>query len=372
MLNKISKLQKYLLLAISFLSIYLSNFVYAKVNLPDFKSVGGVLKDFNTNIIENVVLVLSGLALVFFLYGLVLFLIHRNSQTSSEKLEQDKKNIMWGLVALFVLVTLWGIIALAQSILGVDGDNNIKIPKICVNGTCEEAKKTTTGGSTKDQAECETGFHFDTEEERCVPDNSNNLCTVKDFDENDFVNTINSFSGGSGKDIFVTAANYKKGSSGSFIGKIQSFLKAKEASSLKITCQFDDATEAAIKNFQVKYKLKSTGTLNGGFFAIAAFRVLGKNPKDNYIADNITVAHLRSWEDEIDENRGSPKSIRELQTLLGSSVLGCYKGEPNGAFDEATVDAVKLFQSRNDLVEDAIVGPSTRAVLMADFTKGCY
>lgn len=47
--------------------------------------------------------------------------------------------------------------------------------------------------------------------------------------------------------------------------------------------------------------------------------------------------------------------VTELQNDLGIS--------PNGTFDDATDQAVREFQSENDLVEDGIVGPKTWAAL---------
>jgi len=55
------------------------------------------------------------LAFVAFFYGLAIFLLNREDKTANEK----GKNIMvWGLIALFVLISIFGIIAFLQNTFG--------------------------------------------------------------------------------------------------------------------------------------------------------------------------------------------------------------------------------------------------------------
>lgn len=122
-------------------------------NTPDFADVGGVISNFNKNIVQNLIGLLSGAALAVFLWGLVRFIYDR-SRGNDKDLARDKKGMMWGLGAMFVLVTLWGIITLVQGILEIDGDNTINLPRICTNGSCDTGRSNTpaqngvTGTST--------------------------------------------------------------------------------------------------------------------------------------------------------------------------------------------------------------------------------
>ena len=60
--------------------------------------------------------ILSTLAVVFFLFGLVKFM----AQAGDEKSHEDGKALMvWGMIALFVMVGLWSIIGYMQTSIGL-------------------------------------------------------------------------------------------------------------------------------------------------------------------------------------------------------------------------------------------------------------
>lgn len=60
-------------------------------------------------ILNQLVFVLAALAVVVFLWGMVKYV--RNSAQGSKR--QDKKPILWSLITLFVLFSVWGILRLA-------------------------------------------------------------------------------------------------------------------------------------------------------------------------------------------------------------------------------------------------------------------
>jgi len=70
------------------------------------------------NLLPLVVTILSAFAVVYFVWGVVLFI----AQSSNEQAREDgKQRMIWGLVALFVLVSVWGLVVLLQTIVGADG-----------------------------------------------------------------------------------------------------------------------------------------------------------------------------------------------------------------------------------------------------------
>ena len=84
-------------------------------------------KEAANNITNNVLtsattLLMTG-AFVLFFYGIVRFIYDR-SNGDDTRLEKDKEAMLWGLIALFVMVSTWGIIKLFQSYLGIQNDNN--------------------------------------------------------------------------------------------------------------------------------------------------------------------------------------------------------------------------------------------------------
>jgi Type IV secretion system pilin len=68
-------------------------------------------------VVNQAIPILVGFAVLAFFWFLVLF-IWRGSDNSTER-DKMKSGMMWSIVALFVMVSVWGIIALIGSILGV-------------------------------------------------------------------------------------------------------------------------------------------------------------------------------------------------------------------------------------------------------------
>lgn len=60
--------------------------------------------------------VLAGLALLVFLWGLARFIF--NIGESDKNLEDGKKLIVWGLIALFIMAAFWSILAFAYRDVG--------------------------------------------------------------------------------------------------------------------------------------------------------------------------------------------------------------------------------------------------------------
>ncbi|KKS30816.1 MAG: hypothetical protein UV60_C0006G0082 [Parcubacteria group bacterium GW2011_GWA2_43_11] len=67
-----------------------------------------------------VVLVQVGLAvaLVVFVWGLMVFIA--NADNEKER-DEGKSRMVWGIVALFMIVSVWGVVALLSDLMGVSG-----------------------------------------------------------------------------------------------------------------------------------------------------------------------------------------------------------------------------------------------------------
>ncbi len=77
-----------------------------------------------TDLAETAIPVVAGLALVVFFWGLAKFILH----SGDEKGREEGKEVMkWGIIALFVLVSIWGIVFfLTRDIFG----ENLVIPRL--------------------------------------------------------------------------------------------------------------------------------------------------------------------------------------------------------------------------------------------------
>lgn len=71
-----------------------------------------------SEIIQPIVGILFALALVYFLYGLTVFIMNAGD---SAKRTEAKSHMVWGLVGLTVMVAAWGIITVAVGTFGFGG-----------------------------------------------------------------------------------------------------------------------------------------------------------------------------------------------------------------------------------------------------------
>lgn len=82
-------------------------------------------------IVNMLVPLVSTLAIVFFFYGLAMYILNSGNE---EKKAEGRSIMIWGVLALFVLVTIWGIIGFLQKTVGNTagpvGDLQINIPDI--------------------------------------------------------------------------------------------------------------------------------------------------------------------------------------------------------------------------------------------------
>ena len=66
----------------------------------------------------------AGLALVFFFWGLAKFILHAGSEEGRKEGVQVMK---WGIVALFVIVSIWGIVLFLRSEFGIADIANLRV-----------------------------------------------------------------------------------------------------------------------------------------------------------------------------------------------------------------------------------------------------
>lgn len=78
--------------------------------------------------------VLIGFALLFFFFSLIRYISRAGNAGSRSA---DHKAIMWGLIAIFVMVSIWGILRLFQSIFFPDAPTTNDYLMDCwISGSC--------------------------------------------------------------------------------------------------------------------------------------------------------------------------------------------------------------------------------------------
>ena len=77
-------------------------------------------------VVGRLIPIVVALALIWFIWGLIQFLI----AADSEGRDDGKSKMWWGIIALFVIVSIWGIVAFIGHILGINQTTNITPPKV--------------------------------------------------------------------------------------------------------------------------------------------------------------------------------------------------------------------------------------------------
>ncbi|MBP9771526.1 MAG: hypothetical protein KBD16_01215 [Candidatus Pacebacteria bacterium] len=93
----------------------LLSFAPAVVLAAPAKNLGELIKMF-TSLVNPLIGLLTGLALLFFIWGIVQYILYAGDE---KKKKSGKDTMVYGVIALFVLFSFWGIVRfLSESIFG--------------------------------------------------------------------------------------------------------------------------------------------------------------------------------------------------------------------------------------------------------------
>lgn len=79
-----------------------------------------LLARINEHVINPLLIVLFSLAFVQFTIGLFKFFRSKSGGDSGDSIEQGKSHMLWGIVGMAIMVSVFGIMSLMTSTLGVD------------------------------------------------------------------------------------------------------------------------------------------------------------------------------------------------------------------------------------------------------------
>ncbi|HEY4483121.1 MAG TPA: pilin [Candidatus Paceibacterota bacterium] len=77
-------------------------------------------------IVTRAIPILTAVALLYFIWGLVQFIM----SAGGEKHEEGKTKMWWGIIALFVIVSIWGIVGYIGNVFDLDPNSKGKPPVI--------------------------------------------------------------------------------------------------------------------------------------------------------------------------------------------------------------------------------------------------
>jgi len=99
------------------------NIAYAAVPSPSVQSILGLVG----GILKSLVPVLIGIALVVFIWNMIGFIANAGDEG---KAKEYKQGMIWGIIALFVIVSIWGLVYFIISSLGLAQSYNFNAPPI--------------------------------------------------------------------------------------------------------------------------------------------------------------------------------------------------------------------------------------------------
>jgi len=78
-------------------------------------------------LISSALPIVVGLALLGFFWGLAMFIFNANNE---EKQKEGKSIMIYGVIALFIMVSVWGLVRFIGSALNVDSGGSGNVPKV--------------------------------------------------------------------------------------------------------------------------------------------------------------------------------------------------------------------------------------------------
>lgn len=103
--------------------------LFAQGSVTDLSGLGNFIDNIKNNVIVNLSALFLTTAVVAFFYGIVKYLFAMRDGDATE-INKGKQVMLWGLIALFVMFSIWGLVKFSQRLLGIEGQTTIQIPSI--------------------------------------------------------------------------------------------------------------------------------------------------------------------------------------------------------------------------------------------------
>ena len=86
----------------------------SNTNLKD--GIGNIFNYFSCIIVNSIIPLLFALAVASFLYGIIQYFLNPDNE---EKRKKGKDYMIWGIVSLFVMISVWGLVAVIGNTFGI-------------------------------------------------------------------------------------------------------------------------------------------------------------------------------------------------------------------------------------------------------------
>ncbi len=114
-----------------FISLFLLSIISIPVFAQEVKTFQSLVDRAIKTIIAPIVPLLVGLAVLLFLYGVLTFTF----SDGGTKKEEGKQYMIWGIIGLFVMVSVWGLVAILQGTFKLDNSTQnieMRIPDVTI------------------------------------------------------------------------------------------------------------------------------------------------------------------------------------------------------------------------------------------------
>lgn len=146
---------------------FLLSFILAGIGIPlvvyaqtNFSTLGTLIDNFKINVVQALGTLAVTSAVVAFFFGIVQF-IWASREGKEQEVAKGKEFMLWGLIALFVMFSVWGIVKFAQSFFGPEmSSTNITVPSFRFNGGTTGSgvgNKLPAGSSCTNSNQCQSG-----------------------------------------------------------------------------------------------------------------------------------------------------------------------------------------------------------------------
>jgi len=95
-------------------------FLFPAVSFAALNGVKDLLTQFQ-GILKLVVPIIFGLAMIYFFWGIAQFILHDAGDSKTR--DEGKKKILWGIIAIFVMFSIWGILNWVGGLIGIPVGN---------------------------------------------------------------------------------------------------------------------------------------------------------------------------------------------------------------------------------------------------------
>ena len=109
----------------------LSAVILPVLSYAQFQGIGGLLTA-TSSLLRQVIVIIFGLAMIYFFWGTSQFILNSGD---AKKREEGKQKMLWGIIALFVMFSIFGILRFISVTTGIsigEGTGGVNQYETCV------------------------------------------------------------------------------------------------------------------------------------------------------------------------------------------------------------------------------------------------